>query len=227
MLIKGILTLGILIVIGGLGIPYFGSGFFGIQDEGRAAKIVEFTRNLTDVMLTVQITDPSGESTSAQIIGENNGDVTSVTTANLALEMGNFFSKEVQVDQGIVVPAVVTLEDGAGAAGVTDMEVLVVSSDELSDAICEDINKTLDLPATDNENGEDSFVYAADGVLAAMGTNLDGSHLDSQQAGAAAQLATALATVGVVDGNPTAVEGACFQDETTDINAYVHIVGEL
>ena len=226
MLIKGILTLGILIVIGGLGIPYFGSGFLGIQDEGRAAKIVEFTRNLTDVMLTVQITDPSGESTSAQIIGENN-DPASVTTANLALEMGNLFSKEIQVDQGVVVPAVITLEDGAGAPGTTQMEVLVVSSDELSDAICEDINKTLDLPATDNQNGEDSFVYAADGTLAAMGLNLDGSHLDSQQAGAAAQLATALATVNVVDGSPTAVEGACFQDETTGINAYVHIVGEL
>jgi len=226
MLIKGILTLGILIVIGGLGIPYFGSGFLGIQDEGRAAKIVEFTRNLTDVMLTVQITDPSGESTSAQIIADNGG-ATSLTTANLALEMGNLFSKEIQVDQGIVVPAVVTLEDGAGSPGTTQMEVLVVSSDELSDAICEDINKTLDLPATTTVDGEDSFVYAADGVLSAMGTNLDGTHLDTQQTGASAQLATALATVNVADGSPTAVEGACFQDETTGINAYVHIVGEL
>lgn len=213
MLIKGILTLGILIVIGGLGIPLVGPGFLGIHDEGRAAKIVEFTRGLTDVMLTAQISHPSGQPVTTQMAD--------MTTGSLQTELGNLFSKNIEVDQGIVVPGVVTLTD-VGSDGDTDsLEVLVVSSPDLSDDICRDINKTF---GTVDAEGE-GLLPAFAGTTATFNAALDGTALT---AGQLADIVSLVEAGGLVEGDTSEFEGRCVQNGTAgEQNIFVHIVGEI
>lgn len=219
MLIKGILTLGILIVIGGLGLPYFGSGFLGIQDEGRAAKVVEFTRNLSDVMLTSQITDPAGEPVSEQLGG-------TMTDVNVRDLLDDLFSKDLQVDQGIVMPGVAVLADTDGTPGnEPSVEVLVVSSPELSNDICQNINKTLDLVDVEGDGrviAAPAFTTAGFTAELTSGTALTADQL--------ANISEALAAEGMQEDDGvtpvTTLEGACFQDDTNQ-NIFVHVVGEI
>lgn len=218
MLIKGILTLGILIVIGGLGLPYFGSGFLGIQDEGRAAKVVEFTRNLSDVMLTSQITDPSGDPVSEQLIADS----LVVNDVNVRALLDDLFSKDLEVDQGIVMPGVVTLADtDADTTNDPSVEVLVVSSAELSNAICQNINKTLDLVDVDGEGRVIAApTFTTPGFTADLVTNV------ALTADQLSNISESLEAEGMFDIGTTTLEGACFQDDTNQ-NIFVHIVGEI
>jgi hypothetical protein len=141
MFLKPILMLVLFIAIAGLGSNYVGDGLFDFQKKAKAARMVEFNRDLSTVMTAYKADDNGTLSAAYKVDNQLDGAVDSGEASD-SIFAWNDIVTELNRDQ---------LLKGDGQPDIGSQElltegtnlILVNSSNEISDEICEKINEVL------------------------------------------------------------------------------------
>jgi hypothetical protein len=129
------------IAIAGLGSNYVGDGLFDFQKKAKAARMVEFNRDLSTVMTAYKADDNGTLSAAYKVDNQLDGAVDSGEASD-SIFAWNDIVTELNRDQ---------LLKGDGQPDIGSQElltegtnlILVNSSNEISDEICEKINEVL------------------------------------------------------------------------------------
>ncbi len=220
MFFKIILGLALFIVIAALGANSgLGEGFFGFKAKGKAADMVEYTRDVATVMQTYKADDNSNLSVTSKVDNEISGLVDGEGTAGnglvnyadirLELSSDNLLKGNGTMDLG-AFQAVIT-DDGAGGEDV----LLVNSSVLISDEICDKLNEVFGA-----DNGAEDISADLTGVVST--TDANGNEIPGT---------VDLATIAVLDAVPFDVlndggaEGICVKDNSdTAQNTFAYFV---
>jgi hypothetical protein len=215
MFLKIIVGLVLFIAVSALGSGYFGDGFFAFQKEAKAARIVEFTRDVGVVMNTYKAGDNAVNSIVFNIENGLDGLVNQDETDGIAVQFDQVFSvlkNDSKLLKGSGQPEIglQSVAMGTSAAGVENV-FLVNASTVLNDDICQKINDVLGVAAaTDHIVLGDVTTVLAANVLSS--TAITPTEADALLA----------VSPGISEGG---LEGVCIQDTGIDgRNAFVYYV---
>lgn len=205
MYLKAILSLVLIIAVSALGGSLFGDGFFDSQKKAKAQKVVDITRDLSNIMQIYKVSNVSNQSvfTIAQNDASNpTADQIFAVAANELRENARLLQGSESTPYGDFHLSTSTLPNSSDV-GV----YLSLVSDDLSPDICNRINE----------------IFSGDTTGAVLTTPLSGLTAVSGDLKAVDLLAdpTVLATVS--GGNQ---EGACFTDADNK-TAFVYYVQTL
>lgn len=229
MFFKPILYLVLFIAIGALGANYIADGFFGFKDKSKAQGMVEFSRDTMTAMSTykadnpgslspvtvvdtVDTSAPAGQQTAdhlgAAIVDDTDTDANEVSYDNVfgLLSDTNVNFLEGNGDPEFGQPQLSIVSDG-----VNDHALMVVSSIEISDGICDKINEVLgnDVPVGSNEVDVTAAALptgSGEGILGTALTAIDGR------------------VTNVAEGT---IEGICLEDTGGNLNTFVFHLQQL
>lgn len=221
MFLKIILGLALFIVIAALGANSgLGDGFFSFKAKGKAADLVEFSRDVATVMQTYK----ADHNSNLSVVNVIDNDLTSRSGATVdddsaanadgRVQFANVVT-ELQVD-GLLKGngtyeiggfAVATLPGGATGSDL----VLINSSAEISDEICDKLNEVVGITTT------------PEGDLSAVPATKAGGVFDDNIEYDPAVIATVNGLTGhsLVDGNN---EGVCIKDTVGAQNTFMFYV---
>jgi hypothetical protein len=145
MFVKVIITLIIMIAVTALGASYLGDGFFEFQEKAKAAKLTEFTRDLSNIMQTYK----AAQNANISVFNAVDLPLAGVTTAGVAGD------NEVDYDEMIgELNNDLNLVKGTGQVDLGDMTVITDATNvavfltnqslDITDGICKQINRVFD-----------------------------------------------------------------------------------
>lgn len=222
MFLKPILMLVLFIAIAALGSNYVGDGLFDFQKKAKAARLVEFTRDIATVMQTYKadqasnlslpyVIDNEVEAAGADSEGTVGNGVVAKNDVINALKADKLIKGDGNPDFGDIAFGRAT------DLGQTDV-VIVNSSIEISNEICAKINEVLGVgdPAADNKVELD---------ISALSQDTSGGTILTADADALAVTINAGGQGNITNGG---VEGVCVQDSTGTVdNTFVFYVQEF
>lgn len=233
MFLKPILMLVLFIAIAALGSNYVGDGLFDFQKKAKAARLVEFTRDIATVMQTYKADQASNLSLPYYIDHEIGGAGTDGegTTENGAVLTSDVIGalKADKLIKGDGVPdfgAILFGKATEGNAGDGDDVVIVNSSDEISNEICAKINEVL---GVDGGNGNAVTLGSTAGFTHQY--DLSALTLDPSTNPTSVSTADVDAVATVLPAGSTflngGVEGICIEDTGSAQNTFVFYVQEF
>lgn len=207
MFIKAILALVLIIAVSALGGSILGDGFFDFQKKAKAQKVVDVTRDVSNVMQTFKVSEIANKSIVA-VLQEDATPPTSDQLYNAAVAQLRDTSKLLK-GNGTVDNGVFHLSTYNNASGVPGVYLSNVGTG-ISPEICQKINEVVlgDTGAL----VELAFPAAADGAVKASDLL------------AAAATANEAAITQLIEGGK---EGFCFKDAGSNATAFVYYVQGL
>lgn len=225
MFYKIIIGLILFIAVSALGSGYFGEGFLDFQKKAKAARMVEFTRDVATVMQTYKAADPAVQSIVDKVDNNLGGLVDNEgEAANGTVLFSDVFNelKAEKLLSGTGLPefGAFGVSHSTGAISGEDV-VLINSTSQISDAMCAKINEVLGVsPATD-------YVVSGDvtdeGIAATVAAGATPSLNVAVDPTAVASILTTLYPA-IEDGG---VEGVCITDAGGNQNTFAFYVQEL
>ena len=225
MFYKIIIGLILFIAVSALGAGYFGEGFLDFQKKAKAASMVELTRDIATVMQTYKASDAAVQSVVAKVDLQLDGLTDSEgQVGNATVSFGDVFNelKSEKLISGTGLPEFGAFGVSSAAGAISGSDVLLVNSSvQISDEICQKINEVLGVsPATDHVVSGDVTDAGITATLAAGGT------ASLAVATPTADVASILTTLypQIEDGG---VEGVCITDSGGSQNTFAFYVQEL
>lgn len=231
MFLKPILMLVLFIAIAALGSNYVGDGLFDFQKKAKAARLVEFTRDIATVMQTYKADQASNLSLPYYIDNEIAGADGEGTKGNGVVLTSAVISalKADKLIKGDGVPdfgAILFGKATEGNAGDGDDVVIVNSSDEISNEICAKINEVL---GVDGGNGNPTTLGSTAGFTHQY--DLSALTLEPSTNPTSVSTADVDAVAAVLPAGSTflngGVEGICVEDTGSAQNTFVFYVQEF